>query len=73
MRLIELKYPHYKLQHRSGYEFIIEAIRTEQGGLRFSPLQGWRQLEVETQQDLESLLEDIDDTIFNATPEKYEE
>jgi hypothetical protein len=39
----------------------------------FDPLQGWNDLSVECQQDTESLLEDIDDVIYNATPEKFEE
>jgi hypothetical protein len=71
MTLIEISYPYYKLKHRNGHEFTVKASRLDDGRLVFDPLQGWNDLAVECQQDTESLLEDIDDVIYNATPEVY--
>ncbi len=71
MTLIEINFPHYKLKHRNGHEFIVKASRLDDGRLVFDPLQGWNDLSVECQQDTESLLEDIDDVIYNATPDKF--
>jgi hypothetical protein len=73
MRLIEINYPKYTLQHKHGYSFEIRAYKPESGGLAFEPIVGWDALSVFCQQDPESLLEDIDDAIFNATPEQYEQ
>lgn len=72
MTLLEINYPYYKLKHRNGHEFTVEAVKHKDGQLIFTPLQGWNDLSVDCQQDTESLLEDIDDTIYNATPEKYD-
>jgi hypothetical protein len=72
MRLIEINYPHYRLQHRSGCIFDVIAFKLDDGRLAFDPVKGWDELSVECQQHPESLLEDIDDAIYNATPEKYE-
>jgi hypothetical protein len=73
MKLIQINYPSYRLQHRNGHIFNVLAMRLEDGRLTFDPIEGWDDLTVHCQQDSESLLEDIDDTIYNATPEKYEQ
>jgi hypothetical protein len=72
MRILEINYPHYKLQHRNGHEFTVKASRLDDGRLVFDPVQGWNDCCENCQQDAESLLEDIDDVIYNATPEAYE-
>jgi hypothetical protein len=72
MRLIDINYPHYRLQHRSGCIFDVLAFKLDDGRLTFDPIKGWDGLSFELQQDPESLLEDIDDAIYNATPERYE-
>jgi hypothetical protein len=72
MRLIEINYPHYRLRHRNGHEFTVKASRLDDGRLVFDPVQGWNDCCENCQQDAESLLEDIDDVIYNATPEAYE-
>jgi hypothetical protein len=72
MRILEINYPHYKLQHSNGHEFTVKASRLDDGRLVFDPLQGWNDCCENCQQDAESLLEDIDDVIYNATPEAYE-
>ena len=73
MRLLEIKYPYYLLKHKHGYEFKVKAYRTIGGCLTFEPIVGWDALSVFCQQDTESLLEDIDDVIYNTTPEAYDE
>jgi hypothetical protein len=72
MTLLEINFPRYKLRHHNGHEFTVEASRLNDGCLVFEPLQGWNDLSVECQQDTESLLEEIDDVIYNATPEAYD-
>jgi hypothetical protein len=71
MRLIEIKYPIYTLQHRSGYTLHVRAKRLDDERLTFEPVNGWDDAAQQCQQDTESLLEDIDDVIYNATPEVY--
>jgi len=73
MTIIDVNFPFYKLKHRNGHEFEIKASRnTQTGWLIFDPADGWNDLSIACQQDPESLLEDIDEAIYNATPEKYE-
>lgn len=72
MRILEINYPKYYLKHRNGYEFAVKASRSNSGALTFEPVIGWDSIAVFCQQDTESLLEDIDDAIYNATPEKYD-
>jgi hypothetical protein len=73
MKLIEFNFPYYRLQHRNGHEFEVKASRLDDGRLVLDPVEGWNDLSVHCQQDTESLLEDIDDVVFNATPDKFEE
>ena len=72
MKLIDINYPKYRLQHNNGHVFDVLAFRLDDGRLTFDPIQGWDDLSVNCQQDCESLLESIDDTIYNATPERYD-
>ena len=72
MRLIALSFPFYRLQHENGTIFDVEARKEDDGRLSFEPLKGWNKLSEETQQPSELLLEQIDDCVFNATPDKYE-
>jgi hypothetical protein len=72
MRLLEINYPNYKLKHNNGHEFIVVASRTDDDRLTFHPLTSWGTLAERCKQDTESLLEDIDDVIYNATPEAYD-
>jgi hypothetical protein len=71
IKLLEINYPQYKLKHRNGYEFVVKAQRTHKR-LVFNPIDGWNCLSLNCQQDPESLLEAIDDAIYNATPEVYD-
>jgi hypothetical protein len=71
MRLISLSYPFYRLQHDSGFVFDVRANKVD-GQLTFEPLSGWNVLSKECQQPTETLLEEIDECIYNATPHKYE-
>jgi hypothetical protein len=50
----------------------VEARKEDDGRLSFEPIKGWNKLSEETQQPSELLLEQIDDCVFNATPDKYE-
>ena len=72
MRLIEIKPPYYHLKHKNGFEFKVKGFRTIGGCLTFDPIVGWDELSIRCEQDTESLLEDIDDVIYNATPEAYD-
>jgi hypothetical protein len=72
MRLIKINYPHYRLEHRSGRIIDVIACKLDEGGLWFDPIQGWDKLSFEVNQDPESLLEDIDDAIYNGNPEAYD-
>ena len=42
------------------------------GKLQFDPVDGWNELEANTNCCGEALLEDIDDAIYNATPELWQ-
>ena len=66
MRVIEITYPLYKLEHRNGFRFSVHARREADGRLSYEPTRGWGVLAHETRQDTESLLEDIDDAIYNT-------
>ena len=72
MRVIEVEYPIYILEHKN---ILIEvrASRLDSGRLVFDPIMGWDSLAQTLNQDPESLLEAIDDAVFNATPEFFEE
>jgi len=72
VKLISIAFPLYRLQHDNGHVFDVKASRLDDGRLVFDPLQGWNDLSVECQQDNESLLEDIDEAIYNATPEVFD-
>ena len=72
VKLISIAFPLYRLQHDNGHIFDVKASRSDDGRLVFDPLQGWNDLSVECQQDNESLLEDIDEAIYNATPEVFD-
>jgi hypothetical protein len=73
IRLISVAFPVYRLQHDNGHVFDVRASRLDDGRLVFDPLEGWNDCCVHCQQDAESLAEDIDEVIYNATPEKFEE
>ena len=72
MRVIEVEYPIYILEHK-GILIEVRASRLDSGRLVFDPIMGWDALGQTFNQDTESLLEDMDDAIYNATPEFFEE
>ena len=55
------------LEH-NGYAFDVE-VRSEDGRIHFTPVKGWGSLELHTQQPSETLLEAIDEAVYNANPE----
>lgn len=71
MKILEIDGMTYTLEH-SGVKFDVIGSYTEDGHFFLHPANGWDDLAVELNQDPESLLEDIDDAIYNATPERYE-
>ena len=72
VKLISIAFPLYRLQHDNGHVFDVRGSYTEDGRFVFEPLEGWMDLEYNTQSPSESLYEDIDECIYNVTPEKYE-
>jgi hypothetical protein len=71
MQIIKINLPEFHLKHKSGHEFVVKMTR--KGSRVFlDPLHGWNDLSANCQQDSESLLDDIDDVIYNIMPEAYE-
>jgi hypothetical protein len=71
---MEVKILHHdavELEHR-GVNFKVYINWTEDGRVTFTPEWGWNDLSVAVDQDSESLLEEIDDAIYNALPELWE-
>lgn len=60
-----------ELEHR-GVNFKVHIDWTDDGRIVFTPEWGWDELSVAVNQDSESLLEEIDDAIYNALPELWE-
>lgn len=65
------QFPFYRLS-LDGFEFTVTCKFTNEGSLYFEPTIGWDNLTVITQKHPETLLEMIDDCIYNATPDVYE-
>jgi hypothetical protein len=71
MKLLEIEYPYYKLQDGNvTFEVLAEKY---DGRLIFNPTMGWNALASTLNKHPETLLEDIDECIYNGSPEKYEE
>jgi hypothetical protein len=71
MRVIKVNGLRYTLETR-GHEFEVMASYDRDGKLQFDPVYGWNELEANTNCCGEALLEDIDDAIYNATPELWQ-
>jgi len=71
MKIIEIDYPRFFLEHR-GKKFDVVAARKGDGMVIFKPSIGWNNLTSSVGQDSESLYEEIDDVIYNAWPELWE-
>lgn len=66
MRIIEIDpaLGSYLIEHK-GYRF--QAVRCKsKHGVYYEPVQGWDQLSAETQQDVESLWDELDDACYNC-------
>lgn len=66
MRIIEIdpEAGAYLVEHK-GYRF--QAVRKVQDGRVFyEPAQGWNELSANTNQDTESLLDELDDACYNC-------
>jgi len=63
---------YFTLEHK-GHKFKIKGSFTGDGRLIFDPEHGWNDLTASTNQDTESLYEEIDETIYNAMPEIFEQ
>ena len=70
MKLIDISYPYYKLVC-DGVEFEVIASKCDKR-LVFTPVVGWSELSAKLNRHPEGLLEDIDDCIYNGSPEVYE-
>ncbi len=68
--LREIDWPQYKFD-ANGHQFTVFAGYDSDGRVIFTPENGWQQLEQQLQQPWETLLEAIDDCIYNADPERY--
>lgn len=63
---------HFVLEHK-GHRFKVQGSFTGDGRLIFEPDEGWNDLSVNCNQDTESLYEEIDEVIYNAAPEIFEQ
>lgn len=79
MRIIEATYPYYLCEHK-GVTFNVKARFNGSGRLFLdvvsrgdSLIENWDDLTEATYQDSESLYEQLDDAVYNVTPEVYEE
>lgn len=61
----------FALEHR-GHKFTVKGSFLGDGRLIFDPENGWNDLSASTNQDTESLYEEIDEVIYNAAPEIFE-
>ena len=74
MKLIEME-PHellFVLEHK-GHRFKVQGSFLGDGRLIFDPDEGWNDLSASCNQDTESLYEAIDEVIYNAAPEIFEQ
>ena len=74
MKIISMD-PHelfFTLEHR-GHKFKVQGSFTGDGRLIFDPDEGWNDLSVNCNQDTESLYVEIDEVIYNAAPEIFEQ
>ncbi len=62
---------HFVLEHK-GFKFEVTGVYLGDGRLILDPVIGWNELAVSVNQDIESLYEDLDETIYNAMPELFE-
>ena len=62
----------FVLEHK-GHKFKVKGSFLGDGRLIFEPDNGWNDLSASTNQDTESLYEQIDETIYNAMPEVFDE
>ena len=62
----------FLLEH-NGYRFKVVGRFSGDGRLILEPTHGWDELSVAVNQDPESLYEQIDETIYNAMPEVFDE
>jgi hypothetical protein len=62
----------FTLEHK-GHKFKVQSSFTGDGRLIFDPDNGWDDLSVNCNQDIESLYEEIDEVIYNAAPEIFEQ
>lgn len=73
MKLLEINEDELKfLFEHKGHEFRVQGSFLEDGRLIFDPERGWNDLSASTNQDTESLYEEIDETIYNAMPEIFD-
>lgn len=70
MQLKEVDWPHYTFEI-NGKEVVIKASYSGEGHLLFTPEMGWAKLEKLSQAPAETVLESIDDLIYNADPERF--
>lgn len=73
MKMIEMD-PYelrFVLEHK-GHKFKVKGSFAGDGRLIFEPDNGWNDLSASTNQDTESLYEEIDEVIYNAAPEIFE-
>lgn len=70
MLLKEINFPRYQFD-ANGYKFVVYMGYDSAGRVMFTPEIGWQELERVLQQPWETLLEDIDDCIYNADPDRF--
>lgn len=61
-----------ELEHK-GILFRVTIHRLEDGRMSFTPMKGWNSLMAKVNQDGESLMEELDDAIYNVLPELWDE
>lgn len=70
MKLQEVEWPHYIFEI-NGEEVVIKGSYNGEGLLLFTPEIGWSKLEKLANAPAETILEAIDELIYNADPERF--
>jgi len=73
MRFIlkSIDYPEAYLDF-NGTEIVVKCYYSPEGEFRFVPAIGWDQLEFVTNTDPETLLDEIDELLYNVIPERFQ-